>query len=415
MATGATTPVQVGTPRAGTTEALAGLRYGRLLSMAQVGGVPELDVARVRRWCRGRVPSHQRNEIRVECDVAARHLTILECRPAPSGDRAGEWIQEPLARLRYTASLQEWTLYWRDGNQKFRRYGGCSHRPGTSRSYWPNSMRTPPASSGASATGCRSYPSPRALPGARHGRGAATHPIRPSITISHAYQGAGVARGCVGIGSKAGCRDRSPARERRGPAASEPEDTLADLLVACVNGTKGEDMARGDGIGEDDLSYFGIQSRWGVTKHVGGRAATDRLVDLCGISADSKVLEVGCGVGVTSCYLVRKVGCSLTSIDLNEQMVQWARMRAVREGVADRIAFDVADAQALPFADGSFDAVISESVTAFAPDRARAVREYRRVRVPGGRVGLTEASWVRTLRRPTWWSSCPARWKERNS
>jgi hypothetical protein len=44
-------------------------------------GLPELDVARVRRWCELRVPEHVRHQIKVECDVGPRHLTIVECRP----------------------------------------------------------------------------------------------------------------------------------------------------------------------------------------------------------------------------------------------------------------------------------------------------------------------------------------------
>lgn len=145
-----------------------------------------------------------------------------------------------------------------------------------------------------------------------------------------------------------------------------------------------------------EFSYFGIQSSWGITKHLGGRKATDRLVDLCSISSTSKVLEVGCGVGITACYLAKKVGCALTSIDLNEQMIAWAKKRAEREGLAERITFRPADAQDLPFEDASFDAVISESVTAFARDKPKAISEYKRVLKPGGCVGLTEASWVKS-------------------
>jgi hypothetical protein len=44
-------------------------------------GLPELDVARARRWCEQRVPAHVRDQIKVECDVTPRHLTIVECRP----------------------------------------------------------------------------------------------------------------------------------------------------------------------------------------------------------------------------------------------------------------------------------------------------------------------------------------------
>ncbi|MBO0879562.1 MAG: hypothetical protein J2P17_04170 [Mycobacterium sp.] len=43
--------------------------------------LPELDVARVRRWCRERVPAHARDEVRVEADIGSRHVTVVECRP----------------------------------------------------------------------------------------------------------------------------------------------------------------------------------------------------------------------------------------------------------------------------------------------------------------------------------------------
>ena len=40
--------------------------------------LPELDVARVQRWCAARVPEHARHQVRVECEIAPRHLTIVE-------------------------------------------------------------------------------------------------------------------------------------------------------------------------------------------------------------------------------------------------------------------------------------------------------------------------------------------------
>ena len=67
-----------------------------------MGVLPETDVARVQRWCRGRVPEHVRNEIRVEVDVADRHLTIVECRPPWRADLGPDWTRSPIARLRYT-------------------------------------------------------------------------------------------------------------------------------------------------------------------------------------------------------------------------------------------------------------------------------------------------------------------------
>jgi ubiquinone/menaquinone biosynthesis C-methylase UbiE len=59
------------------------------------------------------------------------------------------------------------------------------------------------------------------------------------------------------------------------------------------------------------------------------------------------------------------------------------------------VDFRVADAQDLPFEDGLFDAVITESVTAFPEDKQRAVDEYARVTKPGGYVGLNESTWLK--------------------
>ncbi|MGZ4528531.1 MAG: DUF3024 domain-containing protein [Mycobacterium sp.] len=62
------------------------------------GGLPQLDVARVQRWCTNQVPEHMRGEIRVECDVAPRHLTICECRPPWLEDFGPDWTRFPIAR-----------------------------------------------------------------------------------------------------------------------------------------------------------------------------------------------------------------------------------------------------------------------------------------------------------------------------
>ncbi len=54
-------------------------------------GLSELDVARVQRWCAWRVPERARHQVRVDCDVALRHLTIVECRAPRREDGASEW------------------------------------------------------------------------------------------------------------------------------------------------------------------------------------------------------------------------------------------------------------------------------------------------------------------------------------
>jgi len=146
---------------------------------------------------------------------------------------------------------------------------------------------------------------------------------------------------------------------------------------------------------EAGFSYFEMQAHWGVTKHMGGLRATDKLAELCHIDKDKHILEIGSGVGVSACYLARRYGCRVLGIDLSERMVDWAGKRAKRRGVGDRLEFRVADAQSLPFEGALFDAVICESVTAFPADKGRVVSEYVRVTKPGGYVGLDEGTWLK--------------------
>jgi hypothetical protein len=85
-------------------------------------GPPELDVARVRRWCDQRVPEHACGQVRIECEEAARHVTVVECRAPWRADIGPEWTRLPVARMRYTKSNGTWALYYRDRNLRFHRY-----------------------------------------------------------------------------------------------------------------------------------------------------------------------------------------------------------------------------------------------------------------------------------------------------
>jgi ubiquinone/menaquinone biosynthesis C-methylase UbiE len=140
-------------------------------------------------------------------------------------------------------------------------------------------------------------------------------------------------------------------------------------------------------------TYLDLQARVGITKHIGGFEATDRLLKLCHIESARKVLYVGCGIGVGPTYIAKKFGCHVIGVDISEKMLAWSRQRAREENVTDRVEFRNGNILALPFEDESFDAVIVESVIAFVDDKALAIRECARVTRTGGCVGLNELFW----------------------
>lgn len=142
-------------------------------------------------------------------------------------------------------------------------------------------------------------------------------------------------------------------------------------------------------------SFFEFAAEVGLTKHLGGMEATEELVKLCRITRGSHVLDVGCGVGVTPCYIAHEYGCRVVGVDIVEGMITRSQQRAKREGLIDQVEFRVADAQDLPFEDKTFDTVITESVTALAEDKQKAVNEYVRVAKPGGLIGLNETTWLK--------------------
>ena len=140
------------------------------------------------------------------------------------------------------------------------------------------------------------------------------------------------------------------------------------------------------GDGGSNFSYLDMLAEIGYARHIGGKGATDRLIKKANIKKGSRVLDVGCGLGKTSCRLATELGCTVTGIDLMPKMVAQAKVTAKKAGVGDKVTFLEGDARKLPFEDNTFDTVLVESVTIFVEDVAKAVAEYHRVAKPGGAV-----------------------------
>lgn len=123
----------------------------------------------------------------------------------------------------------------------------------------------------------------------------------------------------------------------------------------------------------------------GVTLQIVG----EELVEAMDLRAGQKVLDIAAGNGNVSLAAARR-WCEVTSTDYVEALLQRGRLRAEADGL--HIDFRHADAEALPFADATFDAAVSTFGVMFTPNQSRAVEELVRVLKKGGRVGL--ASWT---------------------
>jgi len=106
-------------------------------------------------------------------------------------------------------------------------------------------------------------------------------------------------------------------------------------------------------------------------------------------------LDVGTGTGALPVKMaLARPGLKVIGLDMAAPMLAEARRRARAAGVADRVAFRRGNSRRLPFADRSFDLVVSNSMLHHIPDPAAVMDEMSRVLKPGG------ALFVRDLRRP---------------
>lgn len=121
-----------------------------------------------------------------------------------------------------------------------------------------------------------------------------------------------------------------------------------------------------------------------------------RVLDhLPALASPRRVLDLGCGPGISAFVLAQRLGrdVEVTGLDISPVMIARARRHHAEQHPAlTRVRFVQADATQLPFADGAFDLIVGHSFLYLVPDRPTVLAQARRVLAPGGTLVLMEPS-----------------------
>lgn len=130
------------------------------------------------------------------------------------------------------------------------------------------------------------------------------------------------------------------------------------------------------------------------------------MLELIGEVSGKSVLDVGCGDGDLALELSKR-GAQVTGIDAAEAMIKAARRRAMDQG--EKVAFEVAAVQELPFQAEQFDIVVAMTILCFVEDAAPVFKEIARVLRPDGKLVIGElgkwSTWAATRRMRGWLGS----------
>ncbi|WKE66976.1 class I SAM-dependent methyltransferase [Gallaecimonas kandeliae] len=152
-------------------------------------------------------------------------------------------------------------------------------------------------------------------------------------------------------------------------------------------------------LGTEELKrlYGGIAKRYEV-QHGLLTFKTDQkgralLIDNA-VREGDKVLDCGAGTGITGILAARKVGPKgqVTLFDLSEDMLAVAREKVAREHLQERVALQSGDMVQLPFADNSFDVVLSSYSLCPLYDPVKGALELYRVTKPGGKIAVAHST-----------------------
>lgn len=122
--------------------------------------------------------------------------------------------------------------------------------------------------------------------------------------------------------------------------------------------------------------------------HIGGRVATQSLLDQLDLGAAEHALDVGCGLGGASRFAAERYGCRVTGVDLTHEYVETGKVLCTWVGLAERVKLDQGNATSTAYAEGMFDKAYMLHVGMNIADKFALAAELFRVLRAGGLLGI---------------------------
>lgn len=161
--------------------------------------------------------------------------------------------------------------------------------------------------------------------------------------------------------------------ELQSDAAKHYDDCYWDYLFAWCNR---ENLALHYGYWDDNTT----------SHHQALLNKNQALYHAAGIKPEHHVLDAGCGIGGSSIWMAKHHGNQMTAITISQKQAQYATSHAKRQGVSDKVNFEVSDFCATPFADQSFDVIWGLESVCHALKKGDFLKEAFRLLRPGGRI-----------------------------
>ncbi len=143
--------------------------------------------------------------------------------------------------------------------------------------------------------------------------------------------------------------------------------------------------------------------------HIGGRIASSHFLDQLGIRANTKILDIGCGLGGGARFTAATYDALVTGIDLTSEYVDTGKVLCDWVGLADRVTLQQGSALSMPFADDSFDGAYMMHVGMNIEAKGKLFAEVHRTLASGAKFGIYDIMQtnVGDLTYPVPWAASP--------